>query len=668
MNGKLFRLPHPFTLKPLTPPVWFMYTGIAIVVGALTGYTAVLFITVLNRLDVYLRPLFQHGSSLYLPAVMFIAGLIGGPMVIYWASEARGHGVPEVIQALVTRNGRIRPRVAIVKFLASAVTLGSGGSAGREGPIVQIGAAIGSVLAQWLRFSKERVRVLVAAGAASGIAATFNAPIGGVIFALEIILGEFSVGYFGIVVIAAVVSSVISQAYLGTSPAFHVPSYRLEALAELPMYVLVGILSALFGIFFIKILYGMENVFEKMPVPPIVRPAIGLLLTGSIGLLNPMVLGPGLHTTGQMIAENMNFELSFLVTLVFLKIIVTSFTLGSGNSGGVFAPSLFAGAALGGSLGLLLRHLFPSLPIQPGAYALAGMASLFSAVAHAPITSILIVFEMSGDYRLILPLMLSTVISTILSQQIHQESIYTLKLARRGITVRQGRIVDIMEGITVEQAMHRNPKTVSESMPLNKLGKIFTREHVHGFPVLNDRSELVGIIALRDYEKARMREDFDSLKVGDVMSTNLIVAYPEETLWDVMRKFGVYDVSRLPVVDPENPKKLLGLVRRRDVIRAYNHALERRAEMEQRILEMSHEPTEYMEYITITLNGKSKVIGRKVKDIRFPSDCLLVSIRRGKKLLIPHGETIFQQGDQVTIFTHRDRQKEIKKIFASSPP
>ncbi len=654
-------------LERLAVPPWLLYLTIAVIVGAATGYAAVLFIYSLQEVESVARYFHETYGALGIFLALGLAGMTGGPLVVYLAREARGHGVPEVIMALVVNRGRIRARVSVVKFLASALTIGAGGSAGREGPIVQIGAALGSTLGQWLAFAEERIKVLVAAGAASGIAAAFNAPIGGVIFALEVILGEFSIGYFGIVVIAAVVASVISQAYLGSAPAFHVPAYELGSPKELPLYVLVGLASALLAVLFIRMLYGMEDLFERWRIPEVLKPPIGLLLTGVIGVFYPQIFGPGLHFIGEAIAENMNLELTVLAPLVVVKLLATSFTLGAGNSGGVFAPSLFAGAALGGSLGIMFDRFFPGLPIQPGSYALAGMAATFAGAARAPITAILIVFEMSGDYRLILPLMLSTVIGTFFAQFLMSESIYTLKLVRRGITVRHGRAIDVMQGITVEQAMHRSPRTVYADMPLPELGKAFAREHVHGFPVLNARGELVGIVALRDYEQATTREDFMRLKVRDIMTRNLVVAYPDETLWDVMRKFGIHDVSRLPVVDRNNPRRLIGLIRRRDIIRAYNMAIARRAELEQRLQERALGPVENMEYVTIELPPYSPVVGKPVRELTLPRDCVLVSIRRGRQVVVPRGDTRLQAGDRVTVFTSREAREAVHRALVSVP-
>ncbi len=636
---------------------------VAVVIGTATGYGAVFFIWLLGLIQHLAEQVRSDMGILGMFLALGTGGALGSPLIVYLASEARGHGVPEVMMAIAVKGGRIRPRVVVVKAVASALTIGTGGSAGREGPIVQIGSALGSTLGQLLGFSEERIKILVAAGAASGIAATFNAPIAGVIFALEVILGEFSTGYFGIVVISSVSASVVSRAYLGNAPAFMVPAYGLSSPFELFLYLIVGILSALTAVLFIKMLYTAEDLFEKWRIPEVSKPVIGMLLTGVVALAYPQVLGPGLHFIGEAIAENMSLSLSLLAPLALAKLVATSMTLGAGNSGGVFAPALFSGAAVGGSLGLIFHQMFPHLFINPGAYALVGMAATFAGAAHAPITAILIVFEMSNDYRLILPLMLATVISTLLSQYIHKESIYTLKLARRGIIIRHGRDIDVMEAVTVEQAMQRNPATIPADLPVRELGRKFAEIHAHGAPVVDENGNLVGIVALADYEQALKRPDVAKLKVRDIMSRDLVVTYPDETLWQALRKLGIRDVSRLPVVSRQDPRKLIGVVRRRDIIRAYNIAVAHRAEIQQRLQEMRVEEGEGTEYIRVDLPDDAWAVGKRLRDIPIPEECVFVSIRRGRQLIIPHGDTVLQPGDRITIFTTKECEPEITRIL-----
>ncbi len=652
-----------------TPAVLLSLALMAVAIGLTTGYGAVLFIRLLALVQRVTADLQARWGAPALFAAMLVGGVATGLIVAYVAEEAKGHGVPEVMQALALNGGRIRPVVVVAKALGSAVTIGVGGSAGREGPIVQIGAALGSVIGQALKVSTERLKILVAAGAASGIAATFNAPIAGVLFALEVILGEFEMGNFGIVVIAAVTASIVSHTYLGSAPAFHVPAYGLNAPVEIVFYAGLGLLSALLALLFIKMLYGLEDLFDNWKkAPEWVKPAIGMLLTAGVGVFFPQVLGPGLHFIGEVIAANVPLAVGTLLLLALLKLVATSFTLGAGNSGGVFAPALFSGAALGGALGLVLQSLLPGLSINPGAYALVGMAATFAGAARAPMTAILIVFEMSNDYRLILPLMFATVISTFIAQILMPESIYTLKLARRGIVLRQGREVDVMESVTVAEAMDPHPETVPEDMPITLLGRAFEEAHVHGFPVVDAQGRLVGIVSLSDYQRALRQPDGEKKRVRDIMTREVVVAYPDETLWQVMRKMGLRDVSRLPVVDRDDPQRLLGIIRRRDIISAYNVALARREEERQRRQALTKAQEEGLEFVQVELPRDAWAVNKYVRELHLPQECLLISVRRGRKVWFPHGDTLLQAGDRLTVYTHHGSAARVRQFLVQGPP
>jgi CIC family chloride channel protein len=384
------------------PPDSLVLVVTALFVGVGTGLGAVVFVWALQEVGGFVTWLQNEiGDIIGLLVAMGLAGLLVGYMVDRWAKEAKGHGVPEVMEAIALRNGRIRPRVAALKVLASSLTIGTGGSAGREGPIVQVGSALGSTLGQLFHFSAERVKTLVACGAAAGIAATFNAPIAGSIFALEVILGRFTVRYFGAVVISSVSASIIARIYLSDKPAFDVPAYPFQP-SELPLYALLGVLAALVAVLFIRLLYWFENLFDEWSWHPALKGAIGMLLTAAVALTLPgrEILGPGLHFIGETIAEDISLSVGLMLALLLLKLLATCFTLGSGNSGGVFAPGLFMGALVGGILGTIAHGLWPDLARNPGAYAIVGMAAVFSSAARAPITA----FSLSSKCPMIINL------------------------------------------------------------------------------------------------------------------------------------------------------------------------------------------------------------------------------------------------------------------------
>ncbi len=357
-------------------------------------------------------------------------------MTYYLAREAKGHGVPEVMLAVATFGGKIRARVAVVKSLASAVCIGSGGSAGREGPIVQIGSSLGSSLGQLLRLPESRIRLLVACGAAGGISATFNAPIAGVLFAMEVILREFTANSFAFVVFSSVTACAVSRSLLGNYPSFLIPEYRLVSVWELPLYLGLGLLAGIVSVGFIKSLYGVEDIFERWHFREYLKPVAGGLAIGVMGVFFPQVFGVGYgpQPTGGPGGLDLvlvgKIGLGMAALLCVLKVLATSFTIGSGGSGGVFAPSLFIGAMLGGAVGQVVHGLWPGMTAGPGAYAVVGMGAVFAGAARAPITAVIILFEMTGDYRIILPLMTAVVGASLLAQHLSRDTIYTLKIRR----------------------------------------------------------------------------------------------------------------------------------------------------------------------------------------------------------------------------------------------
>jgi chloride channel protein, CIC family len=313
-----------------------------------------------------------------------------------FAREARGHGVPEVMYAVAERGGRIRPQVAAVKALASAICIGGGGSVGREGPIVQIGSALGSGLGQAVRLPESRLRVLVACGAAGGIAATFNTPIAGVFFALEVILADFAVDSFAAVVLAAVAAAALSRAAFGDHPFLNLPTFTITAPAEYLCYALLGLLAAGVGVGFSRLLYLVEDLCDRLwRGPEWLRPAVGGLALGAVLLVLPQMYGVGYPVLGTAVSGG--YSLAFLVALLAGKMVATSLTIGIGGSGGVFAPSLFVGGMLGGAFGLVMQRVDPGLVAAPGAYALIGMGAVFAGAARAPMTAVLIMFELTGE-------------------------------------------------------------------------------------------------------------------------------------------------------------------------------------------------------------------------------------------------------------------------------
>jgi CIC family chloride channel protein len=550
---------------------------LAVVVGLASGLGAVVFRWLIRFFQQFFLDGGSHALSFlgqyYIILIPAAGGLLVGPLVYFFAREAKGHGVPEVMEAVALRGGRIRPRVALVKILASSICIGSGGSVGREGPIVQIGSTVGSTLGQWLKLSDETVRVLVACGAAGGIAATFNAPIAGVLFSLEIILGRVVTRRFGYVVISAVVADFIAQAFLGNNRAFPLPEFGIVSAWEFAFYVVLGILAALAAQAFTRLLYWLEDRFDALKVPEYLKPAIGGVLVGAVGLYSLELLGVGYDGITRALSGNMT--LWVLLAFLVLKIVATSLTLGSGGSGGIFAPSLFIGAMLGTAVGSLFSDLFPTLTAPAGAYGIVGMAAVFAGAARAPFSAIIIIFEMTGNYAIILPLMTAVVISTLLSRAMRRENIYTIKLLRRGVDLEQEELGDIMRTTTAREAMTRDYPTLPANMTLPKVIKLFQKTGHHGFPVLDDEGHLVGVLTEKDVTRnLDTGASGSKLTAGDIVARNPFLAYPDQTLDRLLEAIEETE-ARIPVVSRDT-KQLLGVVGRHELISAYRKKARRR--------------------------------------------------------------------------------------------
>ncbi|MEP9362351.1 chloride channel protein [Nocardioides sp. CN2-186] len=485
---------------------------LALVVGAGSGLGAIAFrwlvisfTRVFTGYDDYSDV--GHSAHGWLPALgpwfvlltPVVAGLIYGPLVHGFAREARGHGVPEVMYAVARRGGRIRPQVALVKALASALCIGGGGSVGREGPIVQIGSALGSTLGRVVRADEERMRLMVACGAAGGIAATFNAPLAGVFFAMELILTDFAARSFGMVVLASVTASVIGRAALGDDPFLTLPAFRVEHPEEYLLFALLGAIAGVVGVAFTRVLYAVEDACDwAWRWPEWLRPAVGGLLLGLVLLVLPEMYGVGYPVLGNGVAGA--YGVGFLLVLLVGKMIATSLTIGIGGSGGVFAPSLFIGAMLGSAFGQAAHAVVPGLVGAAGAYGLIGMGAVFAGAARAPITAVVIMFELTGEYSIILPLMAAIVLATGLSHLVSPDSIYTLKLRRRGIDLSQPAHEAALSTTTVGDVMTptTHPEVVdgpalSVDQTVSEALMVLDREDVQRLPVLAEgRTEVVG--------------------------------------------------------------------------------------------------------------------------------------------------------------------------------
>ena len=639
---------------------------LAIVVGVASGYGAVFFRWLVNSVQ-YLsfagvRWALPWMGRYYVILVPAVGGLLVGPLIYFLARRESGHGVPEIMLAAAHQGGRMRTRVPLIKALAAAVCIGSGGSAGLHGPVVQIGAAAGSALGQALRLSNERVRLLLACGAAGGIAATFNAPIGGVLFALEVILRDFTTRSFGIVVISSVSAVVISHIYLGDAPAFRVPPYCLVSAWELPLYLLLGIAAAFVARAFIWTLYATGDLFERWRMPAYLKPAVGGLLVGTLGVQVPQIFGIGYESIDLALFGVVGVTL--MASLIVLKLLATSLTLGSGGSGGVFAPSLFIGAMLGGALGHLFHALWPTATATTGAYALVGMAAVFAAAARAPMTAIIILYELTADYRIIGPLMVATVVSTLLSERINRESIYTLKLARRGVDV-LGAEPDVLDTIPVAEAMNRDFPCAPPGMTAGELLQVLGESGVHSLPVVDEHGMLIGIVSRSDAEEAVLQQRAEA-PAGDIMTPDPVSCYGDESLTLALHRLTSRDVSALPVLDPAQGMRPVGMLSRRDIIEGYRNARRQRPEFAEKLERLAGSVPEARVF-EVVIGRNSAAAGQLVRSLALPSDSILVAVRRGERTLIPRGDTKLESGDRVVALASPEHFEELRRSLAGRP-
>ena len=555
-------------------PVFTHYTlqvlFLAAIVGVLSGFIAIGFryllffiqnVLFFQNLSVLETSPIHHTLGELVFIVPAIGGLIVGLITYFFASETKGHGVPEVMEAVAVKGGKMRPRTVLFKALASAISIGSGGSIGREGPIVQIGSAAGSSIAQWLRLDQYKIKVLLGCGAAGGIAATFNTPIAGIIFALEIILLELKSRSFMALVISSFFATSVSRIFLGSTPAFPVPSYEFVSLYETGLYLVLGVIAGFTGLLLIQSLYKTESIFDKIPLPAYLKPAIGGLLVGVIGLFLPQVFGVGYDTIEKMLNQDMLLQTTLLL-LVF-KFLAFNLTIGSGASGGIFSPSLFIGAALGASYGWVANYLLPDLTAPAGAYALVGMAAVFAATSRATLTAIIIIFELTLDYKIILPLMFACVIADLVTWLLSRDTIYTKKLAKRGIRISHDMEANKLEVKSIGEVFHRQKGYLS-SLSVEEIHQSLLSSNVYSACVVNEQDELVGVTTMKNVER-RIGND---LPVGEIVKIDIDVGYPDEPLSDALYKMAKNNLEMLPVVTGKN-KKLLGYITRSDVLQTF---------------------------------------------------------------------------------------------------
>ncbi|MCB8966349.1 MAG: chloride channel protein [Ardenticatenaceae bacterium] len=592
-----------------------------------------------------------------------LGGVVVGLIIHYMVGAERHHGVAGIMEAAALAGGRLRYKRVPAKAVAAAISIGSGASVGPEDPSVQIGANLGSMFGQWLHLSDDRIRALVAAGAAAGISAAFNAPIAGIFFALEIVLGEIGGSAFGVVVLASVVSAVFTQAVSGVQPAFRIPAYAFNSAWELPLYLGLGLLAGPVASLYVRTLYIIQDRFHDWHIPRWSKPVVAGLAVGIVGLFLPQILGVGYETIEQIL-NGEHLAIGLLLGLLVAKMVLTAVCIGGGFPGGVFAPSLFLGAMLGAAFGQGMEQLFPSLTLDPPAFAMVGMAAVLAGAVHTPLTASLLLFEMTNDYRIILPLMFAVVVSMLISQQLQKDSVYTLGLARKGIRIQRGRDIEVLQAITVGEVMDTEMPTLTTAETLEAATEKLIQWRHHGLPVLDEAGELVGILTVQDIERAQAagKESERPYLVGDCCTRRLLVAYPDETLADALHRLSVRDIGRLPVVARDNPHHLLGVLRRSAMIRAYDLALTRRASLRHKAHQVRLGAVQGINVDEIVIEVGAVCEGVHVSEVAWPHDCVIATLRRGRQLIIPRGDTVLRAGDVLTVVAENETQAVVRAL------
>jgi CIC family chloride channel protein len=594
-----------------------------------------------------------------------LAGLIVGWIVHTFVGHEKYHGVSLIIESVALTGGKLRWWKMPFKAFASVISLGAGASVGPEDPSVQIGANIGSLLGGRFRLNEDTVRLLVAAGGASAVSAAFNAPIAGVFFALEVILvGELLSSSVGVVIIAAVISSAVTRG-LGIDEAALGPfSFTLNSALEFPYYLPLGVILAPCAIIFMHSVYWQRGLWHRvirLPLP--LKTALAGGIVGVIGIFLPEILGGGREIMNDVLHGDLTMPFLLLIVIAGMKIVATSISLAGGFVGGVFAPSLFIGTMIGMAYGNFLSFLLDGRGGDPRNYAIAGMAGMMAGVVRSPITAIMMVFELTNDYRFILPIMLVVAVCIFIAEKFEPHGIYQLALVRNGINLRPGRDVDVMQGITVGEAMSKPAPSISHKAHLTDLRDTFRTQHRNALCVLDESGDLCGIVTLSDLQNAfQTPETAVTLRVGDICTRTVMTAHADDVLWKAIKWMGARNIGRLPVLDDE--EKLVGMLNRDDIVSAYNTAIERKVKDQQQVEQIRLNTLTGAHVYELHISGQCKLAGMLIKDVQWPPEAVVASVMRKGRLVVPNGSTLLRVGDTLSIVADPHIEKSLRALFA----
>ncbi|MBI3580658.1 MAG: chloride channel protein [Nitrospinae bacterium] len=516
-------------------------------------------------------------EALWVPFVVGLGGLIVGLMNHFLNPRKNSGSVSEPMRWAAVDQGRAPASEILFRPVASAITIGSGGSAGREGPAIVIGSAVGSFMGSILKSSSERRRLLLGCGSAAGMAAAFNAPLGGIMFAIEVILGDFNINVFSPLIFSSVISTVTVRQLEGNQPAFTMPAYALASGFEMFFFAVLGIAGGLVAALFFKVYFACSDYFSRRKLHAALAPTLGGVLVGFVGIFFPETLGNGYDSMESALHGDLVWQLA--LGLIFVKILATSVTLGSGGSGGLFAPSLFIGSMLGMTLGSGFHYLFPAHTGTPASYAIVGMGAVMAVVGNMPLTNILMTFELTNNYQIILPIMIACISSVSAYSYFFKQSIYAEKLRRLGVTIWRGRESSIMASIKVADVMNRSFEVIRESAGFKEVVERVTKSKAYFFPCADETGVMTGIISVQDLREFMLDEGLAHVVVAKDLATHEVITLsPQDDLNVAMEKFAIKDLEELPVTDGAANPRVVGMLKRKDAIAAYQKASIRASE------------------------------------------------------------------------------------------
>lgn len=652
---------------------------LAALIGALAGGGVVLFRMGYEALTALFVP-GAHGHDLveavrarpapYLIGTTALGGLLVGVIHRIGLRGHGFHGVAQVIHAVAYREGHIPARFTAVRFLTNALSIGAGGSVGPEGPVIELGSGIGSKAAQVLRLSPERVRTLVGCGAAAGLSAAFNAPIAGALFALELVLKDFAVVTFSPIIVASVAATALSRMVLGDAPAFEVPAYQPGALEEMPFYVLLGIVAGLWGTLFSHTLRRSERVVAGLPGPAWIKPAVGGAVIGGGLVLLPGLYGVGYEPITELLTGQLG--LGMLLVLLLAKFVATNLTLASGFAGGIFAPILFMGGALGGAFGLGVERIMGDAA-APGAYALIGMAAMMAATTHTPITAILLLFEMTGGYAVILPLMLACIAAVAVAQAISRDSAFTLGFREQGLDVNYGRESAILRNFYVEDVMHDDVPVIDVRTRFGEILDGFLEQDVDRWYVVDGNEQLVGTIDLHGIKSVLSQQGLRWVVIAaDVMKPVETAVLRRENLEEAIVTLGSSETDEVPVLQGPDDRRVVGRLSRGDVLDLYNREILRKDVLGVKLVQRDEGATDFVdlpsEYVVRSIPVRRDWEGRTLAALRLREHLgvhVLAVKHPGRRLAgrneLPDPNVPLQRRDRLVVVAHADALEAIDR-------